>query len=134
RLRRLLFKQVDVFFHYFQDLSGYEKYFSIGPDRSRYVPFKVNQIEELPPEEDLSADGQYVLTSGRSMRDFSTFMQAMKETGLPGVLLYHDPQMMSGHGTWIDALDIPPNVTPTEDDGTYESFVEYIRNAKIVVI
>lgn len=133
-VRRTLLRKVDLFIHYFQDLSGYERYFGIGPDRSRYVPFKVNQFENLPAEEELSSDGDYVLTSGRSMRDFGTFMEAMKRTGLPGVLLYHDPKMMSGHGTWIDELDVPGNVQPTEDDGTFESFVRFIQRAKLVVI
>src|SRR4029077_13032889 len=40
-IRRLL-KRVDYFVHYFRDLSGYENYFGITPERSGYVPFKPN--------------------------------------------------------------------------------------------
>lgn len=134
RFRRWLLKEVDLFVHYFKDLEGYGRYFGITESRSTYVPFKVNQLEKLPAEESLTSDGDYVLTSGRSQRDFATFTQAMRQTGLPGVLLYHDPTMMTEHGTWLTQLDLPENVRPVEDDGTFESFVQQLRGAKVVVI
>ena len=41
-LKRLLLARVDHFIHHFKDLSGYQRYFGIGPERSSFVPFKPN--------------------------------------------------------------------------------------------
>ena len=46
-IKRFVFGRIDHFIHYFRDLSGYQKYFGIGPDRSSFVWFKPN-IREHP--------------------------------------------------------------------------------------
>jgi glycosyltransferase involved in cell wall biosynthesis len=133
-LMRLLLKRVDHFIHYFKDLDGYRRYFGIGPERSTYVPFKVNGWEKLPPAGELSSDGDYIFTGGRSLRDIETFIETMRRVPYPGVILYHDLQRMAENGTPLDLEHLPSNVTAIEDDGSNESWLEYNRRAKVVVM
>lgn len=138
RLRSWVYKQllrnVDHFFHYFKDLSGYCRYFGIDWDRSTYIPFKVNGWERLPPREQLSAEGSYVFTGGRSLRDLDTFLAAMQRLPYPTVLLYHDLAKMERNGTSIPFERLPPNVRAVEDDGSQASWIAHLNGAKVVVL
>src|SRR5205823_13514996 len=98
-IMRILLKRVDHFIHYFKDLDGYQRYFGIGPDRSTFVPFKVNSWNLVPPLDELSTDGEYVFTGGRSLRDIDTFLGAMRLVPYQGLLLYHDLKMVHENGT-----------------------------------
>ena len=131
---RILLKRVDRFVHYFKDLRAYDQYFGVGPDRSTFVPFKVNAWETVPPADELTADGDYIFTGGRSLRDIDTFVQAMRLVKHPGVLLYHDLKMMAENGTPLDLDKLPSNVRAVEDDGSDASWLKHIRGAKIVVL
>lgn len=134
-LKRLLLRQVDLFVLFFKDLSGYQKHFGISEERAAFIPFKVNLWDDLPPEEALSADGSYVLCCGRSHRDLPTFVAASKITGLPTVLLCQRRELMSEHGAvLIDSRELPPNVREEVHDGARESWMEWLRNARVVVI
>jgi glycosyltransferase involved in cell wall biosynthesis len=133
-LWRLLLKRVDHFIHYFKDLAGYERYFGIGPDRSTFVPFKVNAWESLPPADQLASDGENVFTGGRSLRDLDTFLAAMAEVPYPGVLLYHDAALVRANGTPLDLGRLPPNVRAIEDDGSTGSWLDHMRRARLVVM
>jgi glycosyltransferase involved in cell wall biosynthesis len=130
---KVLLRRVDHFVHFFKDLDGYRRYFGIGPDRSTFVPFKVNCWEKIPPAEDLSSDGEYVLIGGRSLRDLDTFAAAMRQVPYPGVLLYHDPRLMRDNGTALP-LGLPDNVRAVEDDGSIGSWLDHLRRAKLVVL
>lgn len=132
--RKLLLKRVDHFIHYFKDLDAYRRYFGISEDRSTYVPFKVNSWEQMPPASELSADGDYVFTGGRSLRDTDTFLQAMRRVNYPAVLLYHDPKRMETDGTFLALHDLPANVRAVEDNGSSDSWLDHLRRAKLVVI
>ena len=134
RLKRLLLRKVDLFINYFTDLEGYERYYGISRARSAYVPFKANIPGGLPALAEVSPDGEYVLTAGRSHRDLKTFVAAMRQLQCPAVLLYHDPMLMKNHGTTVDLSDLPRNVKATDYKGDYAGWVNYIRGAKLVVI
>ncbi|HYT92187.1 MAG TPA: glycosyltransferase [Gemmataceae bacterium] len=134
RLQRVLLKRVDHFIHYFKDLDGYNRYFGITPERSTYVPFKVNSWEGIPPANELSADGDYIITGGRSLRDLDTFLAAMRLLTYPAVLLYHDRALMEQNGTPLSLDDLPANVRPVEDDGSMASWLERMRGAKLIVL
>ncbi len=133
-VRRILLKRVDHFIHYFKDLEAYERYFGVGPDRSTFVPFKVNGWDNMPPADELSSDGAYIFTGGRSLRDIDTFLAAMRRVSYPGVLLYHDLKRMAENGTPLDLAKLPANVQAIEDDGSGASWLEYNRRARIVVL
>lgn len=131
---RVLLKRVDHFIHYFKDLEGYERYFGIGPERSTFVPFKINSWDAVPPLEELSSDGDVIFTGGRSLRDIDTFVAALRRVPYPGVLLYHDLHRMAENGTPLSLESLPGNVRAVEDDGSNGSWLEQMRRAKIVVL
>ncbi|HWG41397.1 MAG TPA: glycosyltransferase [Gemmataceae bacterium] len=132
--RKQLLRRVDHFVHYFKDLSGYRRYFGIGDDRSTYVPFKVNGWDKLPSKENLSSNGAYVFTGGRSLRDLDTFLAAMRLLPYPAVLLYHDLARMEANGTPVPFDRLPPNVRAVEDNGRPESWLRHLNGAKVVVL
>jgi glycosyltransferase involved in cell wall biosynthesis len=134
RVYRLLLKRVDHFIHYFKDLEGYTRYFGISPQRSTFVPFKINFWERMPPAGELSADGEYVFTGGRSLRDLDTFIEAMRRVPFPGILLFHDLACMRENGTPLSLENLPANLRAVEDDGSAESWLGHLRKAKLVVI
>ena len=75
--KKFLYTRVDHFIHYFKDLSNYQRFFGIGPERSSFVPFKPNirYRHEVQP----NAEGEYVLCFGRSLRDYDTFVRPAKK-------------------------------------------------------
>ncbi len=134
-LKRFLLKKVDLHILFFSDLGGYEKWFGITPAKSRFVPFKVNSWETISHDEATSGDGEYVFCGGRSLRDLETFKRAMALVPFPGLLLYQqDSSFMALHGTPVDLAGLPPNVCPERHDGNNDTWIDYIRRAKIVVI
>src|SRR5580704_15596734 len=74
-LKKFLLRRVDLFVHYFHDITGYERYYGIGPDRSVFVPFKPNIRYRF--ELSTAPAGRYILCLGRSMRDYDTFFTAV---------------------------------------------------------
>lgn len=132
---RFLLRKVDLHILYFKDLKGYEYYYGVSPAISRFVPFKVNSWEILSTQEILDSDGEYVFCGGRSLRDLKTFKEAMAKVPYPGVLLYqHDASFMATHGTAVDLSGLPNNVNPECHDGNNDTWIDYIRRAKLVVI
>jgi glycosyltransferase involved in cell wall biosynthesis len=131
---KVLLARVDHFIHYFKDLEAYQRYFGVGPRRSTFVPFKVNDWEALPPEQERSSEGSYVFSGGRSLRDVDTFLGAMRRLPYPGLLLYHDLALVRENGTPLSLDDVPPNVKAVEDDGSSASWMAHVRGAKVVVV
>jgi glycosyltransferase involved in cell wall biosynthesis len=133
-LKRWLLGKVDHFILYFKDLKGYSEFYGLSPARSLlYVPFKVN-LPTLPAIEEVNAEGDYVVSVGRSHRDIRTFVDAMRQVNYPGVLLYQDPAVLRQHGTDLDLKNLPSNLRPqlsVEGDGQFENLV---RRAKLVVL
>jgi glycosyltransferase involved in cell wall biosynthesis len=134
-LKRVLLKKVDLHILFFNDLSGYERWFGITSAKSKFVPFKVNSWETISHDETANGEGEYVFCGGRSLRDLETFKRAMAQVPFPGLLLYQqDPSFMALHGTPVDLAGLPPNVKPERHDGNNDTWIDYIRRAKIVVI
>jgi hypothetical protein len=134
-LKRQLLRAVDHFILYFMDLRGYERHFGISGERATFVPFKVNCWDDLPPESELSSDGEYVLCCGRSHRDLPTFIRASGLTGLPTVLLRQPKEVMAEHGACCaEGIELPRNVREVVHDGARASWMRWIGNAKVVVI
>jgi glycosyltransferase involved in cell wall biosynthesis len=131
---KILLKKVRHFAHYFKDLDGYSRYFGITPARSSYVPFKVNGWEKMPPAEELNADGAYIFTGGRSLRDLDTFVAAMRHVCHRAILLLPPLEARKEHGTTLELPELPANVEVVRDDGSAASWHDHIRRAKIVVV
>ena len=99
------------------------------------MPFKVNSWEILPARDAFTSDGEYVFCGGRSLRDLKTFKDAMAQVPYPGLLLYqHDASFMAMHGTTVDLNGLPSNVRPECHDGNNDTWIDFIRRAKLIVI
>lgn len=135
QVKRLLLKKVDLHILFFNDFSGYDRCFGISTANAKFVPFKVNSWEIISLEDKTSSHGEYVFCGGRSLRDLETYKRAMAQVPFPGLLLYQqDPSFMAQHGTLVDLTGLPPNVRPERHDGNNDTWVDYIRRAKVVVI
>lgn len=133
-IKRFLFSYVDHFIHYFRDLSAYERWYGIGPDRSSFVPFKVNlSARQVSPSH---SDGQYIVCFGRSMRDFDTFIEAMERLPYPGAIPEPNFESLKRHGSRFTRplKSLPGNITLLKDDGSEAAQVRILTAAKAVVI
>lgn len=133
RLKGVFLRKVDTFILHFVDTSGYEENYGIPRTRCVFVPFKVNCLDSMPPVDQMSSDGEYIFTAGRSFRDIPTFLSAMRQVGCPGLLLYEDTGLMKEAGTDLDLRHVPANLKIEKNVGE-KSWLEYIARAKIVVI
>ncbi|MCI0559457.1 MAG: glycosyltransferase [Nitrososphaera sp.] len=133
RLKGMLLRKVDMFILHFPDTLGYERHYGIPRAHCVFVPFKVNYADSILPVDQLSSEGEYVFTAGRTFRDIPTFLSAMKQVGYPGFLLYEDTGLMKEAGTEFDLRDVPSNLKIEKNVGE-KSWLEYIARAKIVVI
>lgn len=132
-LKGILLRRVDRFILHFKDTSEYEKIYGIPPSKCVFVPFKVNYWERLSPEDRSSEVEEYIFTAGRSYRDFPTFIEAMRRVEYPGLLLYEETELLKRSATDVDLSNLPGNLTAAKNEGE-QSWVEYIRRAKIVVV
>ena len=128
-----LLRMVDRFVLHFKDTSEYERIYGIPPSKCAFVPFKVNYWEKLTPEDRSSEVEDYIFTAGRSYRDFPTFVEAMRRVDYPGLLLYEEAALLKRSATDVDLSNLPANVNAEKNEGE-QSWVDYIRSAKIVVV
>lgn len=133
--KSLLFKRVHRFILFFKDLRGCERYYGIGPDRTIYVPFKVNGWEEIQLRQTPTADGDYVLCAGRTLRDIETFVEAMRRAGCPGVLLQQKRELLAAHGTSAWSGELPSNLKLIVDESDeLKPYLDVVAKARMVVI
>ena len=132
--KRFLLSRVDHFIHYFKDLRGYQAHYGIGPDRSAYVPFKVNiwktAASSLPVEE------AYVFTIGISQRDYGTFIEAISKLSYPAAMPEFSFSRFENRPpdfAWT-AANLPANLELLADTGSAEDLVRNLARAKVVVI
>jgi glycosyltransferase involved in cell wall biosynthesis len=133
RLKGLLLRKVDRFVLHFKDTSEYERIYGIPPSKCVFVPFKVNYWEKMSPKDPSFMAEEYVFTAGRSYRDFPTFIEAMRKVDYPGLLLYEEAALLKQSATDVDLSNLPANLAAAKNEGE-QSWVEYIRRAKIVVV
>lgn len=133
--KRLLLKQVHRFILFFKDLRGCERFYGIGADRAIYVPFKVNGWEEIEERSTPTAEGDYVLCAGRTLRDINTFVEAMRRTGCPGMLLQQKRELLAAHGTAAWSGELPSNLKLIIDESDdLETYIGFVEKARLVVI
>jgi glycosyltransferase involved in cell wall biosynthesis len=134
RLKKLLFSRVDYFIHYFKDLTDYDRFYGIGPDRSCFVPFKPNILRRH--ETPACQEGDYILCFGRSLRDYDTFFDAVAQVPYPAAIPRPDFAQLRKHGSQFtrSLSELPPNVRVLDDDGSEESLVRVLRGARLVVL
>ena len=134
-IKKHLLSGVDRFVLYFKNLEGYERFYGIGSDRAVYVPFKVNAWEHITARPKSSADGDYVLCAGRTLRDIATFVEAMRQTDCAAVLLQQKREFLDAHGTSAWSGELPSNLKLIVDEGDrFEDFLDFVSCARVVVI
>jgi glycosyltransferase involved in cell wall biosynthesis len=133
-MRRFLLSRVDHYVHYFRNLQGYQEVYGIGPERSSFVPFKVN-IRDLGSIEP-HPDGDYILCFGRSLRDYDTFFDAVERLPYPSAIARPDWVQLRVHGARFTRSlgQLPRNIQLLDDDGSMQSQVRILSGAKLVVL
>jgi len=132
-VKSALYRQVDLFLLYFRDIEGYVKHFHLPRERMGYVPFKVNSWSRVRSRRDSLGDGEYALLSGATFRDHATFVEAVKQAGVPAVLLVPgDSREQVEATTWFRS-GVPPNLrVEFHTDGKEETFLGYFEHARVV--
>jgi glycosyltransferase involved in cell wall biosynthesis len=133
-VRRLLLRRVNHFIHYFRDLREYSRVYGITPERSSFVPFKVNR--EIVEGHATDGSGEYVLCLGQSMRDFDTFFTAMEKLVCPAAIPEPNFELLRKHGSKFTRPlnELPRNVRLLPDDKSVEKQDRLIRNARVIVL
>ncbi len=132
-LKGVLLRRVDRFILHFKDTSEYERIYGIPSSKCAFVPFKVNYLEKMNSGDQPLCTEEYVFTAGRSYRDFPTFIEAMRRADYPGLLLYEEDALLKRSATDLDLSNLPPNLAAAKNEGE-QSWVEFVRRAKIVVV
>lgn len=132
-IKGLLLRKVDRFILHFKDTSEYQRIYGIPPSKCVFIPFKVNYWEMMVSDNQPSGIEEYVFTAGRSYRDFPTFIEAMRRVDYPGLLLYEEAALLKRSATDVDLSNLPTNLRAAKNEGE-QSWVEFIRRAKIVVV
>ncbi len=130
---RVLLLQVDRFIVHQHDLHGYTQHYGIRPDRSTYVPFKVNIWEDLQAGLFTPGDGGHLLCVGRSHRDFATFIKACEISGVPAMLARPSTANARLHGTALLKEDLPANLKIVAEGDLY-SWMQLIANCRALVL
>lgn len=104
------------------EVSYYREVFNWEEGRTRFVPFHTDpKFLEVPLDEN---EG-YILTAGRTFRDYKTFFDAVREI---------DQRVIVVASPWnINKNNIPKNVS-IKYDITITELTDLIRNCSIVVI
>jgi glycosyltransferase involved in cell wall biosynthesis len=132
--KSFLLSRVDKFILYFRNTEGFSRYYRIRSDRTVYVPFKVNGLDQ-PFWPQKVPQGDHVLCAGRTLRDLETFVAAAGRTGLPAVLLQQPAEIMKEHGTTAWQQPLPSNIElKLHTDGQLETFISAVASARVVVI
>ena len=131
RLVRWLLRAVDLFVFYCRDTARLRAIYDLPAEKIRYVPFKVNDYQKILTTP--TSDAGYVLSCGRSYRDYVTLCQALE--GLPySARILVTPDELAGNGSELDLRSVPANVTVITDDGSSRSWREWIAHARLVVL
>ena len=136
-VKKILFKRIDHFIHYFRALEGYEQFYGISADRSSYIPFKANIFDSsFIKEYESNEEENYVYMAGSSLRDFDTFFSAIQKLAVPAAIARPSIERLRQHGarfTWKKE-DLPKNLVMLDDDGSERCWVRNLCRARIVVI
>jgi hypothetical protein len=132
--KKLMLSRVEHFINYFRESAGYQKYYGITPERSSFVHFKPNIRYRYNPE--TSSNGDYILCFGKSRRDYDTFFRAAAQISHPCAILQPNVAELRKHGSrfTFSLNKLPVNVRVLPDDGTEQSMIRAVENAKVVAL
>ncbi|MFC1884325.1 glycosyltransferase family 4 protein [Thermodesulfobacteriota bacterium] len=121
-LQRIIFSPVDkIFVSSSREVKSYSERFNLPHDRFKFTYFHTNiinpQIIDVP--------NGYVLSAGRTGRDYRTFVESVKDLPVD-VVLVSDEESIKG-------LKIPENVKLLIDI-PYEEYLEVVEKCFLVVV
>jgi glycosyltransferase involved in cell wall biosynthesis len=127
-----LLRQVALFVFFHRDTSAMERLFGIPRRRIRYVPFKVNDVPLIRAT--TPTDGGYILSCGRSKRDYDTLIRAVDGLDVQLRILVNPKEATADHGSILDTGTLPPNVQIVTDDGSPGSWVDWIARCSFMAL
>jgi glycosyltransferase involved in cell wall biosynthesis len=130
--KRFMLKGVDHFLLYMKDTEGYQRYYGIDKRKINYLPFKINSYDYVMSRK--IEDHGYLLAGGVSKRDYDTLLEAVRGLKYQVVVLVPPNALSEMHGTKISSERLPPNVAIVHDDGSPESWVDYMSRAKMIIL
>src|SRR3989442_9214949 len=126
-----LLHTVDLFIFYSKDTSRLQAVYGLPADRIRYVPFKVNEYHKVLSTP--TSDGGYILSCGRSFRDYATFCKALE--GLPyRARILATLDQLRENGTDLNLQSVPANIAVIPHDGASRSWIDAIARSTLVVL
>jgi glycosyltransferase involved in cell wall biosynthesis len=131
-IKRFLLGAVDLFIWYYRRTEDVRRLYNVPESKTAYVPFKVNSLDAVLAARPV--DEGFVLSCGRSRRDYRTFCAAMARLDVPAVILAHVGRETEEHGAAIDLDAIPANVRIVDDDGSAASWIDWMSRARTVVL
>jgi len=121
-IQRILLSSMDVIFVSSSDeVKKYEQRFKLAPGRFRFIHFHTNIIE---PEIMRNQDG-YILSAGKTGRDYSTLAEAVKDLPIDLVVI-SDRKSINGVKF--------PNNTRIFNDILWEDYLILLKNCQFVVV
>ncbi len=132
--RKVLLRKVGLFVFHQKDIAGYHRYYGIENRKVRYIPFKVNSLDQIKQLK--VNEGDYVFTGGLSNRDYETLSESLKDITYPMIILapgQRDAELKN-HGTFLSPANFGPNVKIISDDGSSRSWIDYIAKSMFVVL
>jgi glycosyltransferase involved in cell wall biosynthesis len=129
---RSLLREVRHFVFLYRDTDEVARLYDLPRDRISYIPFKVNSLDSVRAQ--TLRDDHYVLACGRSRRDYATFCSAIAGLPIQGVILAPIGDEAREHGTVDELASVPSNVRVIRDDGSWESWLQWLSAATFVAI
>ena len=101
------------------EVQPYSQFLGLPEERFAFIPWPANILPEPQPP------GDYIFAAGRSMRDWRTFMDAVRELDYKCVVVASKKD--------IAELEVPPNVTVFTDI-PHDNYMELMRRSRLVVV
>jgi glycosyltransferase involved in cell wall biosynthesis len=131
RLVAWLLRTVDLFIFYSKDTSRLQAVYGLPAERIRYVPFKVNEYHKVLSTP--TSDAGYILSCGRSFRDYATFCKALEGLPYPARIVATLDQLRD-NGTELNLQAVPANIVVVAHDGASQSWIDWIARSTLVVL
>ncbi|MFH0930615.1 MAG: glycosyltransferase family 4 protein [Candidatus Zixiibacteriota bacterium] len=121
-LQRKAFSKMDcIFVSSRSEIQTYSRRLDINPEKFHFLPFHTNIVDPKPSEE----KEDYILSAGRTERDYPTLIQAIKGLEIKLVIVADDHSLKKIKGaSGVKILkDLP-----------YPEYLELLKRAKAVVL
>lgn len=131
-IKGILLRQCHRILLYYRDTSEIVKHLRLPPLLFDYVPFKINEYEQVTSTP--TWDGGYVFCGGKTRRDFDTLAKAVEGQDLAVKVVTTSNEDIAQHGSFLDEGSLPSNVEVVRLDGTARRFIELMAGARVVAI